>query len=119
MLKLHERVARDGVLCAGEVERDRARAACYQDVTAFERASVHGDGVGIGEACHAVKSIYALLGQAFLLPQRHRIGRASLKGDQLFPVDVQFSPDAVPMHPARKIDRLGTANQHLLGIAAA
>jgi hypothetical protein len=30
MLKLHEHVARDGVLCVGEVERDRARAACNQ-----------------------------------------------------------------------------------------
>lgn len=88
-------------------------------MTAFENVPFHGNCVGTGESGHAVKGIDAVLGEAFLTLAWHRIGKASPESDQLIPVDAQVSGDTAPMHPAREIDCLRSAHQHLFGIAAA
>jgi hypothetical protein len=88
-------------------------------MTALKGAPLDGNGLRTGEACHAMESIDALLGETFLALSRHGISKAPLERDQIFPIDAQFSLDAAPTHPAGDIDRLRATDQHFLGIAAA
>jgi hypothetical protein len=77
------------------------------------------EAIGTGKARHPAKSIDAVVGETVLALLRHCIREASLESDQLFPVDAQLPQDAATVHAARKIDRLGAAHQHFLGITAA
>src|SRR5262249_12384172 len=106
MLKLHERIARDGMLRPGKLQRDRPRATGYQDVTGLQGASLDGKLIGSREPGHAVKGIDALAREVLLALMPDGISKAPLEGDQLFPIYAQVSRDAVPMHPPRQIDRL-------------
>src|SRR6266446_8061902 len=114
-----EGIARDQVLCAEKTERYGSCAGCYQDVTSLENTAIYRHAVGASEAGQAVIGGDALLGETFLQFARDRIGERPLEGDQRFPIDMQLSCHAALVHPPCKIDRLGPANEHLLGIAAA
>ena len=85
-------------------------------MTALERTPLHGDSIGRCEPGHPVKGRDALFGEALFSVVRDRVGEAPPEGNQLLPVDARLSRDAAPVHAARKIDRLGAAHQHFLGI---
>ncbi len=87
-------------------------------MASFQDMAADRDHIRPGEARRTIEGIDALLCESGLASRRHRIGEGALEGDQLFPIDAQFSGDAVALHAARKIDRLGTSDQHFLGIAA-
>src|SRR5262249_54878582 len=114
-----ERIARDGMLRPGKLQRDRPRATGYQDVTGLQGASLDGKLIGSREPGHAVKGIDALAREVLLALMPDGISKAPPEGDQLFPTHATVSREAVLMHPPRQIDRLCAAHQHLLGIAAA
>src|SRR5215469_13024577 len=77
------------------------------------------DRTGSGEAGKAVKGVDALPGEILFLMLGHPVGEAPLEGHQLAPVDPRLAHDTMAAHARRGVDRLRTADQHLLRIAAA
>src|SRR5216684_1586745 len=118
-LQLEKAVAGRDMLLAGDAERHRTSAGRYQDVLALQDRSIDIDGIAADEACQAVERIDASLGVTAFLLLRYGVGERALEGHQRRPVDAPITIDAAAMHAARKIDDLGAADQHLLGVAAA
>jgi hypothetical protein len=70
ILKLHERIARDGMLRPGKLQHDWSRATGYQDVMGLQGASFDGKLIGSREPGHAVKGIDALAREVLLALMR-------------------------------------------------
>src|SRR6516225_8549369 len=52
------------------------------------------------------------------MPQKDCIGEAAFKHHQVAPIDPRLACDAMPAHTRLRVDRLPTAHQHSLRIAA-
>src|SRR6266481_1472728 len=72
-----------------------------------------------GEAGDPVKSVDAVFGEIFFQIAGDRIGEAAFKHHQVAPIDPRLACDAMRAHTRLRIDRLRTAHQHSLRIAAA
>ncbi len=75
--------------------------------------------ISTGEASEPVKGVDAVFGKISFPIAGHGIGEAAFKHHQVAPINPRISCDAMPAHARLRVDRLRTADQHLLRIAAA
>lgn len=117
--QLKELIARDQVLGTGQGERHRPRARGDHHVPGLKILAGNVDRRRAGETRGAVQIIDAALGQAVFLLGRHRIGEATLEGDEIGPAYLKIAGHAPAAHGPGHVDRLGAADQHLFRITAA
>jgi hypothetical protein len=120
LVEFEEAVARSDVLGALDRQRHGLGAARDHDVACLEALAADLDGVFRDEARGASVSRDALVGEGLLLIRRHRVGEAALEAHQARPVDSETRVGhALAFQQPDRVHDLGTATQHLLGIAAA
>src|SRR5262249_41584287 len=117
-IKLKKYFAGDGVLLAGDIQRYWARAGSDQDVSSLELPAIDDDHISTCEAGNSVKGVDAVFGEILFQTAGDRIGEVTLKDHQLMPIDPGLACDAMPAHTHLRVDRLCTAHQHSLRIAA-
>src|SRR5262249_57563798 len=98
----------------GKAERNGARARSNHDGAALESATFDHDRIRRREAGEAMKGLDVLLGETRLHLSWYRIGEGALEGDQLLPVDMNFSRPPILLHAAYPIDGLASAHHHFL-----
>src|SRR5260370_18519973 len=76
------------------------------------------DHIRAGEAGEAVKGIDAVFGKLPFPIAGDHIGAAALKHHQVVPINPRLADDAMPVHTALRVNRLGAADQHPFRIAA-
>src|SRR6516162_2864949 len=107
------------MLLAGDIQRYRARTSSDQHVSSLKLHAFDGNHILTGEAGKPVKSVDAVFDEIPFPIAGYGIGEAAFKHHQVAPIDPRLARDAVPAHACLRVDRLSTADQHLLRIAAA
>src|SRR6516165_892989 len=107
------------MLLARDIQRYRACTSGNQDVSSLELPAFGNNCISTGEACSPVKGVDTVVGEIFFQIAGDCIGEAALKRHQVAPIDPRLACDAMPAHTRLRVDRLRTAHQHSLRIAAA
>jgi len=107
------------MLGAAKCQRHRSSTRGDQHMPSLNGLSADRDRVSPGEASFAVKRIDAAFRVSPLMIGRYGIGESAFEGNQLPPVDPEIAGHAAAAHVPGHVDRFGTADQHLLRIAAA
>src|SRR5262245_28286003 len=107
------------MLLAGDIQRYRARTSGDQDVSSLELPAFDDNRVSTGETGNPVKSVDAVFGEIPFPIAGNSIGEAAFKHHQVAPINPHLARDAMPAHARLRVDRLRTADQYLLRIAAA
>src|SRR5260221_4767178 len=107
------------MLLAGDIQPYRAGASSDQDVPSLELPAFDDNHISTGEARKPVKGVDTVFGEIPFPIAGHGIREAAFKHHQVVPLNPRFARDAMPAHARLRVDRLRTADQHLLLIAAA
>src|SRR5215472_4072931 len=107
------------MLLARDIQRYRACTSGNQDVSSFELPAFGNNHILAGEASNPVKGVDAVFGEISFQIAGDCIGEAAFKHHQVAPIDPRLACDAMPAHTRLRVDRLPTAHQHSLRIAAA
>src|SRR5882724_6974776 len=107
------------MLLARDIQRYWPRTSSDQDVSSPKLPAFGDNRILTGEAGDPVKSVDAVFGEIFFQIAGDRIGEAAFKHHQVAPIDPRLACDAMRAHTRLRIDRLRTAHQHSLRIAAA
>ncbi len=107
------------MLLARDIQRYRARTSGDQDVSSLELPAFGDNHISTGKAGKPVKGVDAVFGEIFFQIAGDCIGEAAFKHHQVAPIDPRLACDAMPAHTRLRVDRLPTAHQHSLRIAAA
>src|SRR5262245_36220618 len=107
------------MLLAGDIQRYRARTSGDQDVSSLELPAFGHNHIFSGKMGNSVKRVDTVFGEIFFQIAGHCIGEAPFKHHQVTPIDMRLSNDTMPTHARLRVDRLRTADQHSLRIAAA
>src|SRR5258706_5377140 len=119
-VELQEFAARDEVLFTGDAQLRRHRARGDENEPRLEHLARHLEGLPTGEWSVAAIDIDALACEAFLHHRGKGLGETALEAHERPPVDRRLAAaHALAAHAPRVIDRLGSAEQHLLWIATA
>ena len=107
------------MLLARDIQRYRARTSGYQDVSNLELPAFDDNHIPTCEAGNPVKGVDAIFGEIFFQIAGDCFGEAAFKHHQVVPINPRLACDAMPAHTRLRVDRLRTAHQHSLRIAAA
>src|SRR6516162_2899385 len=107
------------MLLAGDIQRYRARTSSDQDVSSLELLAFDDNRVSTGETGNPVKGVDAVFGEISFPIAGNSICEAAFKHHQVAPINTRLARDAMPAHTRLRVDRLRSADQYLLRIAAA